>query len=103
VEESIGYEDLFSPEEWDAIRSGDWSEVPEGDCGSSKEGEPDTKHSVFIGYPPGQYEGNEECFELECDVCDYIGAADSLFEAEKLAVLHEILRARPVESWSVER
>jgi hypothetical protein len=24
VEETIGYEALFSPEEWDAIHSGDW-------------------------------------------------------------------------------
>ena len=98
MEETIGYEALFSSEEWDAIRSGDWSEVPEGDWGSSKEGEPDTKHSVFIGYPPGQYEGNEECFELECDVCDYIGAADSLDEAETQARLHEALKATEVRA-----
>jgi hypothetical protein len=96
VEESIGYEDLFSPEEWDAIRSGEWS-GPD-DCGSSKEGEPDTKHSVFIGYPPGQYEGNEECFELECDVCDYIGAADNLDEAETQARLHEVVGATEVQA-----
>jgi hypothetical protein len=29
VEETIGYEALFSPEEWAAIQSGDWSGVPD--------------------------------------------------------------------------
>ncbi|MBA3423634.1 MAG: hypothetical protein H0U04_03640 [Rubrobacter sp.] len=100
MEETIGYEALFSAEEWDAIRSGDWSEVPEGDWGSSKEGEP-SKHSVFVANPPGTYEGNEERYELECDVCDYIGAADTAEEARAIARLHEAFVATLVEKWTV--
>ncbi len=99
MEETIGYEALFSAEEWDAIRSGDWS-GPEG-WGSSKEGEPNTKHSVFVANPPGTYEGNEERFELECDVCDYIGAADTAEEAQAIARLHEAFVATLAEKWTV--
>ena len=100
MEETIGYEALFSAEEWDALMSGDWSELPEEDWGSPKEGEP-KKHSVFIGNPPGQYEGNEERYELECDVCDYIGAADTAEEAQAIARLHEAFVATLVEKWTV--
>ena len=102
MEETIGYEALFSAEEWDAIRSGDWSDVPADDWGSSKEGEP-KKHSVFVANPPGTYEGNEERYELECDVCDYIGAADTADEAQAIARLHEAFVATLVEKWSVDR
>jgi hypothetical protein len=102
MEETIGYEALFSAEEWDAIRSGDWSDVPE-DWGSPKEESPASKHTVFVGYPPGQYEGNEDRFELECDVCDYIGAADTLEEGQAIARLHEEFVATLVEKWSVDR
>ncbi len=98
MEETIGYEALFSAEEWDAIRSGEWS-GPD-DWGSSKEGEPN-KHSVFVANPPGTYEGNEERFELECDVCDYIGAADTAEEARAIARLHEAFVATLVEKWTV--
>jgi hypothetical protein len=83
VEETIDYEALFSAEEWDAICSGDWSEVPSDDWGSSKEGEPSPKYSVFIGNPPGTYEGNEARYEVECDVCDYIGAVDTAEEPRR--------------------
>lgn len=100
MEETIGYEALFSAEEWDSIMSGDWT--PPDDWGSSKEVE-SLKHSVFIASPPGQYEGNEERFELECDVCDYIGAADSSEEAQAIARLHEAFVATLVENWSVDR
>jgi len=96
VEEAIGYEALFSAEEWDAIRSGEWSGTD--DWGSPQEGASETKHSVFVGYPPGTYEGDEERYELECDVCDYIGAADNLDEAETQARLHEVLKATEVQA-----
>jgi hypothetical protein len=99
VEETIGYEALFCAEEWDAIRSGDWSEVPSDDWGSSKEGESKAKHSVFVASPPGQYEGNEERFELECDVCDYIGAVDTMEEAQAIARLNEAFVATLAGAW----
>ena len=101
MEETIGYEALFSPEEWDAMMTGDWSDVPLEDYPDprGKEG----SHNVFVASPPGQYEGNEERFELECDVCDYIGAADSSEEAQAIARLHEAFVATLVEKWSVDR
>jgi hypothetical protein len=97
VEETIGYEALFSAEEWDSIMSGDWSDPD--DSGSS-EGEP-SKHSVFVANPPGTYEGNEDRYELECDVCDYIGAADTAEQAQAIARLHEAFVATLVEKWTV--
>lgn len=100
MEETIGYEALFSPEEWDSIMSGEWA--PPDDWDSPKEAE-SRKHSVFVGNPPGQFEGNEERFELECDVCDYIGAADTSEEAQAIARLHEAFVATLVEKWSVDR
>ena len=42
----IGYEALFSPEEWYSIMSGEWS-GPD-DWGSPKEGTSETKHSVTV-------------------------------------------------------
>jgi hypothetical protein len=89
MEETIGYAPLFSAEEWDTLE--DW------------EPDPDQPHKVTVWYPPGENKGNDDRYEVHCDACGHISAEDSLFEAEKLAVLHEILRARPVESWSVER
>jgi hypothetical protein len=83
VEETIGYEALFSSEEWDALE--DW------------EPDPNQPHKITV------YKGNDDRYEVDCDACGHISAEDSPFEAEKLAVLHEILRARPVESKSVER
>ena len=46
MEETIGYEALFSPEEWYSIMSGEWS-GPD-DWGSPKEGTSETKHSVTV-------------------------------------------------------
>ena len=106
MEETIGYEALFSGEEWAAILSGDWSDVPIQDWGQGG-GEPHhsggARHEVTICDPPGQYEGNEDRFELECDVCDSIGAADTMEEAEAIARLHEAFVATLVEQWSVDR
>jgi hypothetical protein len=102
VEETIGYEALFSAEERDAIRSGDWSDIAD-DWGSPKEGVPSVKHSVFVANPPGTYEGNEDRYELECDVCDFLGAADTSEEAQAIARLHEAFVATLVDNWSVDR
>ena len=102
MEETIGYEALFSPEEWDALMSGDWTDVAPDEFPQLERRE-GRKHSVFIANPPGQYEGNEARYELECDVCDYIGAADSSVEAHAIARLHEAFVATLVEKWSVNR
>ena len=89
MEETIGYEALFWSEEWDALE--DW------------EPDPDQPHKVTVWYPPGEFEGNDDRFEVDCDVCGHISAEDSYFEADKLATLHEILRAWPVQTRSVAR
>lgn len=93
MEETIGYEALFSAEEWAEIDPGSWGSPPDGD--------PGTGHTVFVGYPPGQYEGDDERYELECDVCDYIGAAETAEEAQAIARLHEAFVATLVEKWTV--
>jgi hypothetical protein len=88
VEETIGYEDLFSEEDFDSIEVGSWTES--------------LPHSVTVMEPPGDYAGNEARYELECDVCTYVGSADDLEQARALAVLHEHFAAVPVQDWSVE-
>lgn len=80
MEETIGYEALFSPEEWDSLSLGDWNG-------------PEPKHTVTIWYPPGESDVTENSYELECDICRLIGAAGTLEEAEAIARLHETLRA----------
>ena len=90
MEETIGYEALFSSDEWDALEPPD---DPEGGPG----------HRVTVWYPPGEVAGNDERHELECERCGYLGATEGLEEAEALARLHESFVATLVENWSVER
>jgi hypothetical protein len=92
VEETLGYDSLFSPEEWDAIERADWSAFPVDDKLGRK-----PKHVARVFGPPGQYAGNEERFEIECDVCGDVGAGDSLQEADAIALLHEAFGAVIVE------
>lgn len=60
-------------------------------------------HTVTILDPPGDYEGNEDRYELECDVCDYIGAADTIDQAEAIKLLHEQFVAVIINSWGIDR
>ncbi len=46
------------------------------------------EHEVAVCPPPGEYAGNEHRWELDCDVCGYIGAADSEEEAWELVSRH---------------
>jgi hypothetical protein len=89
VEETIGYEALLEGDQWAAVVGGDWIDVPIQDWGQDG-GEPrdpdGAKHDVTICDPPGQYEGNEDRLEVECDLCDYIGAADTKEEAEAIEI-----------------
>ena len=86
MEETIGYEALFSPEEWDTLT-----------------GHRDTtSHAVTINYPPGEFEGNETRYELDCDSCGHIGAVDTLANAEALARLHEEFVAVLVANYEVQ-
>jgi hypothetical protein len=107
VEETIGYEALFSPEEWDAIQTGDYSKLDEEvelQFGStSPDGEQAVTHDCTIYDPPGELAGNESRFEIECDRCGTIGSADSESEAKAISRLHEAFVARLVEKWTVDR
>ena len=98
MEETIGYEALFTPEEWAELEAAGWIAT---DAESAER--PERSHRVTVGYPPGQYEGNENRYELECDVCDYIGAADTMAQAQAIARLHEAFVAVLVETWSMDR
>ena len=101
MEESIGYKALFPPEEWAELDFAEVSETEEW-C-SPEDGQATRLHDVDVCYPPGQYEGNEERYELECNICDYIGAAGTLEEAQAIARLHKAFVATLAEKWSVDR
>lgn len=79
-EDVASYEDLFSPEEWDTL-TGHRDAV---------------SHAVTINYPPGEFEGNENLYELDCDSCGHIGAVDTLDCAEAASKLHEAFVAMPL-------
>ena len=96
MEETLGYDSLFSPEEWDAIERGEWG-------GLDPDGEPSgLPHVARVFAPPGQYAGNEGRFEVECDSCGDVGAEDTEEDADALALLHEVLGAVVVASQEVE-
>ena len=74
------YEDLFSIEEWEALTGNH---------------EP-ASHAVTINHPPGEFEGNDNRYELDCDSCGHIGAVDTLECAEAASKLHEAFVAMPL-------
>ncbi|MGH2755126.1 MAG: hypothetical protein ACRDLB_11920 [Actinomycetota bacterium] len=100
LEKVAGYEDLFSPTEWDAIQTGDYSELDKEVelqfPSVSPDGEDTEAHEVTIYDPPGQHAGNEDRFELECDRCGDIGVADTEQEAQALAKLHRTFATKHV-------
>ena len=91
MEETLGYDSLFSPEEWDAIERADWSAFPVDELGL------EPKHVARVFGPPGQYADNEGRFEIECDVCGDVGAGGTQDEADAIALLHEAFGAVIVE------
>jgi hypothetical protein len=120
VEETIGYEALLSAEEWDSLDIGEWTD---GD-GSNPDGSP-SGVTPFNGdgraapsqkvASEGSYQGSEHrvscthrvwgnepsTYLLECDVCEIIGSADTLEEAQAIARLHESFVAELVGRWEV--
>jgi len=44
-------------------------------------------------------EGNDECFEVECELCGFVAAADTCEEAEGIRRLHEEFVAVLIERW----
>ena len=87
MEETIGYEALFSSEEWDALDIVDWE--PEGS-------DPDAVHTTSI------YEVIDG-LEIECELCGVIGTATTEHEAEAIKALHESFTATVVTTLEVAR
>lgn len=77
ISDVASYADLFSFEEWEALTGHRTT----------------TSHVVTIGYPPGQFEGNDHRYELDCDSCGHIGGVETLECAEPAAKLHEVFVA----------
>ena len=92
MEETIGYEALFSSEEWDSLDIAEWEPIGEGPEGP----DPDAQHTTAL------YEVAEG-FEVECELCGTVGTASAETEAQVVARIHEAFVATLVESWSVSR
>lgn len=128
MEETIGYEALFSPEEWDEIDFGYWydsdhpgrgsdaldlqlsSGVAATAPGSAAHGQKVAPEDPRPEWPSHEVRitgievtDDEQPFRLECSICEDIGAADTLDEAQAIARLHAAFVATLVETWSVER
>lgn len=52
-----------------------------------------SEHVVDVMSPPSQYEGFEDCYDLECP-CGFEHQAETSEEADAVALLHEKLQAR---------
>jgi hypothetical protein len=119
VEETIGYEALLSADEWDSLDIGEWID---GD-GFNPDGSP-SGVTPFYGKgsaaqsqevaSEGSYQGpehrvscthrvwgNEPMYLLECEVCEIVGSADTLEEAQAIARLHESFVVELVGRWEV--
>ena len=102
MEETIGYEALFSSDEWDSIDL-----VPDEDlevlfAAITPDGDTvEATHSCTVYDPPGEQVGNEAKFEIECERCGLVGASDDRTEAEAIQRLHEAFVATLVEKWTV--
>lgn len=84
-EADVEFTDSFTPAEWESLT-----------------GNRATRdHSVTIEYPPGHYAGNDDRYELDCDSCGYVGATDTLAQAEAVARLHEEFVATLVTSFEI--
>ena len=120
MEETIGYEALLSADEWDSLNIVEWTD---GD-GFNPDGSP-SGVTPFNGKgsaaqsqevaSEGSYQGPEHkvscthrvwgnepsTYLLECDVCEIVGSADTLEEAQAIARLHESFVAELVGRWEV--
>ncbi len=97
MEETIGYEALFSSEEWDAIDIDSFGTAEWEPGGDGPEGpDPDWAHTTTL------YEVSDG-FEIECELCGVVGAVDGKTEGEAIARLHEAFVATLVEKFEVTR
>lgn len=92
MEEAIGYRDLFSDDEWDAIDFGSWDYdefedvTPEGEL-------EDALHAVSVYEVPGNG------FEVECERCGEVGTSSDHTEAKAIGRLHAEFVAVLVDRW----
>ena len=102
MEETLGYEALFSPEQWGQLQTEPWSDPADLDFDDvSPDGECVTPHEVTIYNPPGERAGNETKYEVECDRCGYVGAAENMVKAKAIERLHVAFVATLVDSYEV--
>ena len=88
MEGTIGYEALFSSEEWGSLDLAEWEE----EVGAS--------HVVTVDHHASK---SKAAYEIECGSCGSIGSADDEELAGVIARLHENFVAKLVERWSVDR
>jgi hypothetical protein len=93
VEETIGYESLFSAEDWSSLQNDEWALADEDF--ELQAADPDTKHEVRI------YE-TKTGFDVECELCGSVGSADDESMAQVLGRFHETLQAMVVQAMVVE-
>jgi len=92
VEETIGYEALFSSEEWDSLDIAEWEPIGDGPEGP----DPEATHTTNL------YEVADG-FEVECELCGVVGTVDGKTEGEAIARLHEAFVATLAEKFEVAR
>jgi len=88
VEETIGYEALFSTEEWGSLESDEWALADEDF--ELQAADPEARHEVRI------YE-TKDGFDVECELCGSVGSADDEAMAQVFQRFHETLQAMVVE------
>lgn len=86
MEETIGYEALFSSDEWDSLDIAEWDPIGDGPEGP----DPDAEHTTNL-YPVA------EGVEVECELCGSVGTFGTEAQARVVALLHEEVAATLVE------
>ena len=86
MEETIGYEALFSSEEWESLEIVDWE----------RDGGGDVKHTVTVVTV-------DDGYELCCDQGDFLDHVSDVRCAANLKRLHEEFEAVVVERTRLER
>lgn len=86
MEGTIGYEALFSAEEWASLDLAEWEEV--------------TSHEVAITHDSNK---TSAAYGIQCNSCGSIGSADDEMLANVIARLHENFVAKLVDRWSLGR
>ena len=88
MEETIGYESLFSAEDWSSFQTDEW--VLAGEAFELQGTDPEARHEVRI------YE-TKTGFDVECELCGSVGSADDESMAQVVQRFHETLQAMVVE------